>query len=33
VSATLWPELDAGETEALRASAQILRDTMDALGV
>jgi L-lactate dehydrogenase len=25
VSATLWPELDAGETAALRASAEILR--------
>lgn len=33
VSATLWPELDADETEGLRASAQILRETMDALGV
>ncbi len=33
VSATLWPELDVRETDALRASAEILRDTMDALGV
>ena len=31
VSATLWPELDAGETDALRASAEILRDRVAAV--
>ena len=31
VSATLWPDLDAAETEALRASAGILRAQLDRL--
>ena len=33
VSATLWPDLDADETEKLRASAGILKTSYDALGV
>jgi L-lactate dehydrogenase len=33
VSATLWPDLDADETEKLRASATILKSSFDALGV
>jgi L-lactate dehydrogenase len=33
VSATLWPDLDAEETEKLRASAEILKGSFDELGI
>jgi L-lactate dehydrogenase len=33
VSATLWPDLDAEETEKLRASAEILKSFHDELGL
>jgi L-lactate dehydrogenase len=33
VSATLWPDLDAEETEKLRASAEILKSFVDELGI
>jgi hypothetical protein len=33
VSATLWPDLDAEETEKLRSSAEILKSFVDELGI
>jgi hypothetical protein len=31
VTATLWPELDAAETEGLRASAEVLKGMVEAV--
>ena len=33
VTATLWPEMDAEETEGLRASARVLRDQVETLAL